>query len=101
VASKKIFITIPWFLPAFRAGGPIQSVANLVKEFREGVEYFIFCGDTDLNSSGLDNVETDEWFLIMKQKLGIAARTRSVIVCKACRAAEAFIVCHWNLFVAV
>jgi glycosyltransferase involved in cell wall biosynthesis len=59
--SKKIFITIPWFLPAFRAGGPIQSVANLVKEFKEGVSYFIFCGDTDLNGSALENVETDKW----------------------------------------
>jgi glycosyltransferase involved in cell wall biosynthesis len=61
VAPKKIFITIPWFLPAFRAGGPIQSVANLVKEFREGVEYFIFCGDTELNGSALENVEVDKW----------------------------------------
>ncbi len=60
---KKIFISIPWFLPAFRAGGPIQSVANLVKEFREGVEYFIFCGDTDLNGSALENVEVDKWIL--------------------------------------
>jgi hypothetical protein len=61
VASKKIFISIPWFLPAFRAGGPIQSVANLVKEFKEGVTYFIFCGDTDVNGSALENVETDKW----------------------------------------
>lgn len=57
----KIFITIPWFLPAFRAGGPIQSVANLVKEYREGVEYYIFCGDTDLNGAGLEHIETGKW----------------------------------------
>ncbi len=57
----KIFITIPWFLPAFRAGGPIQSVANLVKEFHEEVEYLIFCGDTDLNGAELENIETNTW----------------------------------------
>ncbi len=57
----KIFITIPWFLPAFRAGGPIQSIANLVKEFNEDVEYFIFCGDTDLNGIALENIETNKW----------------------------------------
>lgn len=57
----KVFITIPWFLPAFRAGGPIQSVANLVKEFREGVEYFIFCGDTDINGAALENIERGKW----------------------------------------
>ena len=58
---KKIFITLPWFLPAFRAGGPIQSVANLVKEFNEDVEYFIFCGDTDLNGAELENIEVNTW----------------------------------------
>lgn len=57
----KIFITIPWFLPAFRAGGPVQSVANLVREFHEGVEYFIFCGDTDLNGAELEGIEANQW----------------------------------------
>jgi glycosyltransferase involved in cell wall biosynthesis len=57
----KIFITIPWFLPAFRAGGPVQSIANLVKEFHENVEYFIFCGDADLNGGELENITTGEW----------------------------------------
>ena len=57
----KIFISIPWFLPAYRAGGPIQSVANLVKEFTEGVEYYIFTSDTDLNGAALDNLTVNEW----------------------------------------
>src|SRR6185437_1663744 len=57
----KIFITIPWFLPAFRAGGPVQSVANLVKEFHEGIEYFIFCGDTDVNGAELGDILTNQW----------------------------------------
>jgi glycosyltransferase involved in cell wall biosynthesis len=57
----KIFITIPWFVPAFRAGGPVQSVANLVKEYREETAYFIFCGDMDLNGAALENIQTDEW----------------------------------------
>jgi len=61
VFPKKIFITIPWFLPAFRAGGPIQSIANLVKEFNEDVEYFIFCGDTDLNGAAMGHVEVNQW----------------------------------------
>lgn len=57
----KIFITIPWFLPAFRAGGPVQSIANLIKEYKDGVEYFIFCGDTDVNGAALDNIHKGEW----------------------------------------
>jgi hypothetical protein len=81
LAPKRIFISIPWFLPAFRAGGPIQSVANLVKEFQEDVTYFIFCGDTDLNGSALENVETDKWISFNDHtNVGIAARKRSVKV---------------------
>ena len=30
-----IFILIPWFHPAYKAGGPIQSVANMVNGLRE------------------------------------------------------------------
>jgi glycosyltransferase involved in cell wall biosynthesis len=58
---QKIFITIPWFVPAFRAGGPIQSIANLVREYRDEVEYLIFCGDTDLNGAELEDIQTNEW----------------------------------------
>jgi glycosyltransferase involved in cell wall biosynthesis len=61
VSTKKIFITIPWFVPAFRAGGPVQSVANLVKEFQQGVEYFVFTSDTDLNGAELEGIETNQW----------------------------------------
>ncbi len=56
-----VFITIPWFLPAYKAGGPIQSVANLVSRFGEGIEYRIFCGDTDLDGSKLSGIETGKW----------------------------------------
>ena len=59
--KAKIFITIPWFRPAFRAGGPIQSVANLVKGYHDDTEYYIFCSDTDLNGGALENIPTGEW----------------------------------------
>lgn len=61
ILLEKIFITIPWFLPAFRAGGPVQSIANLIREYHDGVEYFIFCSDVDLNGAVLENIITGEW----------------------------------------
>lgn len=39
----------------------MQSVANLIREYREGVEYLIFCGDTDLNGAELENITSNEW----------------------------------------
>jgi len=56
-----VFITIPWFLPAFKAGGPIRSIANLVDRFDEGIEYRVFCGDTDLDGSELTDIEKGKW----------------------------------------
>ena len=32
----KVYILIPWFQPAYKAGGPIQSVANMVKQLAVG-----------------------------------------------------------------
>ena len=57
----KVFITIPWFLPAYKAGGPIQSVANLINNFTENIEYYIFCGDVDLNNEPLTNITKGAW----------------------------------------
>ena len=56
-----VFITIPWFLPAFRAGGPIQSVANLIENFTVNTEYRIFCADEDLNGEPLTGIVKNEW----------------------------------------
>ncbi len=56
-----VFITIPWFLPAYRAGGPIQSVANLIENYTVGIEYKIFCADEDLNGEPLTGIVKNEW----------------------------------------
>jgi glycosyltransferase involved in cell wall biosynthesis len=57
----KIFITIPWFAPAYKAGGPIQSIVNLVSNFKEEAEYYIFCSNKDLDGFLLENITTDTW----------------------------------------
>ncbi len=56
-----IFISIPWFSPAYKAGGPIQSIANLVNNYTDNIEYKIFCGNTDLNNEPLQNIVEDKW----------------------------------------
>ena len=56
-----MLIIIPWFDPAFKAGGPVQSIANLVSTFNEAVQYKIFCGNKDVDGSLLENIKTDSW----------------------------------------
>jgi glycosyltransferase involved in cell wall biosynthesis len=57
----KIFISIPWFLPAFKAGGPIRSIANMVGTYNSNVEYFIFCGSKDVDGAELQVSEFNTW----------------------------------------
>ena len=71
---RTIYISIPWFLPAFKAGGPIQSIANLVEQLTEEqlavgswqlasepYQFRIICGNRDLDGSLLKEVEYDQW----------------------------------------
>jgi hypothetical protein len=74
-----IYITIPWFLPAYKAGGPIQSIANLCEQLTEEqlaeeqfavdslqlankpYQFKIICGNKDLDGSLLTTVDYDRW----------------------------------------
>ncbi|HEV7330121.1 MAG TPA: glycosyltransferase [Flavisolibacter sp.] len=58
---KTVWISIPWFAPAWRAGGPVQSVQNLVAVPVEGVAYRIFCSHSDWDGAPLPGVETGKW----------------------------------------
>ena len=45
-----VLIAIDWYLPAFRAGGPIRSVSNLVAALGDEIDFHIVCGNRDLNA---------------------------------------------------
>ncbi|WP_187260571.1 glycosyltransferase family 4 protein [Pontibacter beigongshangensis] len=47
----RILITIDWFLPGYRAGGPIRSCANLVNHLKEEFDFYIITRNTDYNST--------------------------------------------------
>lgn len=46
--KKTIFILVPFYLPGFKAGGPIQSIAGLVDGLKDEFDFKIVCGDRDL-----------------------------------------------------
>lgn len=59
---KKILIFYEYFLPAYKAGGPIQSIANLLKNSMEDYKFYIVCGDTDhCETKTLSGIEPDKW----------------------------------------
>jgi len=59
---KNVIIFYDYFLPAYKAGGPVQSIANLVRKFGGTIDFFIVCSAHDHNEiSQLENIVTDKW----------------------------------------
>ncbi|MCB0707900.1 MAG: glycosyltransferase [Chitinophagaceae bacterium] len=58
---EKIFILIPWFSPAFKAGGPIRSVEGMIKQLSgNGKMFYVFCSNKDLDANNIA-VPANEW----------------------------------------
>ena len=58
---KKIFVTIPWFNPAFKAGGPVRSVHNMICELNKDFEFYIFCSSKDVDSTDISVKALNTW----------------------------------------
>lgn len=56
-----ILIAIDWYLPAYRAGGPIRSIANLVAALGKEMDFRIVCGNRDLGDTEELPVKTRTW----------------------------------------
>lgn len=59
---RKILIFTDWYVPAYKAGGPITSIKNLVKLLSQDYDCYIVCGDRDLgDDEPFNNISTNEW----------------------------------------
>ena len=60
--KKKILVFIDWFLPGYKAGGPVRSVANIVDHLRDKFDFLIITRNTDyLSSEPYEDVKADQW----------------------------------------
>jgi glycosyltransferase involved in cell wall biosynthesis len=60
--KPKVLVFIDWFLPAFKAGGPIQSVANLIDHLGSEISISIVTSDRDLGDAiPLPGIELNKW----------------------------------------
>lgn len=49
--QSKIVIFIDWFYPAFKAGGPIKSIFNLISNLSSEFDFYIITSNQDLDGS--------------------------------------------------
>lgn len=60
--KKKIILFTDWYMPAYKAGGPIQSCKNLVQLLKDTYEIYIITSDRDLGDQhAFENVSINQW----------------------------------------
>ena len=65
MSKKKVLIFIDWYLPGYKAGGPIQSVANLVANLTDEFDFSVVTRDTDYcEILPYTNIKSNEWNIL-------------------------------------
>lgn len=60
--KKKILITIDWFDPAYKAGGPVISIIKLIENLHDQFDFFILTGSLDYgDTEEIPGLVKDEW----------------------------------------
>lgn len=58
----KILCLLNYYLPSYKAGGPIRTIENMVNNLSEGLNFLIYTRDRELDASEpFSNIEIDEW----------------------------------------
>lgn len=60
--KNKIALFIDWYIPAYKAGGPVKSIANLVALLKHKADFYIITGDRDEgNIISFNNIALNKW----------------------------------------
>ena len=63
--KKTILIFVDWYLPGYKAGGPIKSIYSLVNYLKSDFNFLIITSDTDLgDNKTYDGIRSNEWISI-------------------------------------
>ena len=61
-SKPKVLIFVDWFLPGYKAGGPIKSVANIVQSLKEELDFSIVTSNTDFGETEpYTGIQPNEW----------------------------------------
>ena len=59
--NNRILIFIDYYLPGFKAGGPIKTVSNSINYLCKTYEFYILTRNHDLNDKFTYDIETGKW----------------------------------------
>lgn len=60
---RRVLLVTDWFRPAYKAGGPVRSLANLVDALGSEIDFSVVAGDRDLGDRDpFPGIETGRWY---------------------------------------
>ena len=60
--KKKLFVLYPYYWPLYKAGGPVQSLYNLVNTFSDNAQFYFISRNRDIDNSLPDkSLSLNEW----------------------------------------
>ncbi len=80
--KSKLVICYNHFLPAFKAGGPIQSIANLIRNLDSYFDIFVIASNLDYGSGVPIDVKANSWQDFEKGKANVIYLSKEKITCK-------------------
>jgi glycosyltransferase involved in cell wall biosynthesis len=69
MSKKKVLLLCQYYFPGYRAGGPQQTIKNVVEEFGDSTEFFILTCNHDLGSTEKYSDVRDGWNQVGKAKV--------------------------------
>lgn len=65
--KKKVLVLVRYYIPGFKAGGPIQSIKNMVDNLSNEIDFYILTSDRDSgDKQPYKGIETDKWIKMEK-----------------------------------
>ncbi|NMA73043.1 MAG: glycosyltransferase family 4 protein [Bacteroidales bacterium] len=68
--KKKVLIMAGHYIPSVKAGGPVQSIKNLVDNLSDEIDFYIVAADRDLgDDKPFSNIEKNKWIKVGKAEV--------------------------------
>ncbi len=62
IKKRRVLLFTDWFLPGFKGGGPIQTIAGMIENLSEDIDFYVVTRDRDLGSIlPYPDIESEVW----------------------------------------
>ena len=60
--KKRVLVFIDWYLPGYKAGGPVRSMANMTAHLADSLDFYIVTRNTEYGeNTPYEGIQADQW----------------------------------------